>query len=293
MAVIDYQATHLAVLTQLINTHIIQVPPAWKLTETQVEKILDNAGALWRAHYPDSQATESLVHHIVCAFVDDELRAAAQWFSYDNDEQAHLAWLVGQDTDSTKAVLDKILDDARQTGCRNIQSSRFAFGVGWFSFPVVWKPVIAALEAADFTNDQQWVIMVRHANRLPNANRPDIPDLHLSWETNSIAREWNLIAEVDGVKAGECEAWDIPEFINECLDANYWVTIEWLGVEEDFRRKGLGRFLLNKQLQYQARRGIEQVIVWTETENKAAQKLNESLGFVYSHECHTYRRDLG
>jgi GNAT superfamily N-acetyltransferase len=105
------------------------------------------------------------------------------------------------------------------------------------------------------------------------------------------ALEWDVRAFAGGDLAGECQAWGIPPHLQVCPRAAAWITIEWIGVEGPYQRKGLGRWLLREQLRHQAARGVRHVILWTECEDAAARRFYEALGFTYGPECwHLVRR---
>jgi ribosomal protein S18 acetylase RimI-like enzyme len=59
------------------------------------------------------------------------------------------------------------------------------------------------------------------------------------------------------------------------------VQVVWLGVLPDFRRKGLGRRLLNAGLAARRAEGRLQAVVQMEAENTAALRLYESFGFAW------------
>ncbi len=92
---------------------------------------------------------------------------------------------------------------------------------------------------------------------------------------------------------GECQAWGVPPHFAGCPGVAEWMTIEWLGVEEPYRRKGFGRWLLHEQIRRQAQRGIRRCICWTGVDNWAARNLTESLGFRVGPECWEFGKKIG
>jgi ribosomal protein S18 acetylase RimI-like enzyme len=108
--------------------------------------------------------------------------------------------------------------------------------------------------------------------------------VELRWHIDESAVEWILRAYAGQHVVGECQAWGVPAHLASLAGFREWTTIEWLGVEAPYRGQGLGRYLLQEQLRYQAARGIRHVLLWTEpdgAEALAARRLYESLGFVY------------
>ena len=68
--------------------------------------------------------------------------------------------------------------------------------------------------------------------------------------------------------------------------------MEWLGVEPEYQRKGIGSWLIAEQFRRQAQRGVKQVILWTETDNRAFRSLGDALGFQSGPECWDFQIDL-
>jgi GNAT superfamily N-acetyltransferase len=101
---------------------------------------------------------------------------------------------------------------------------------------------------------------------------------------NKPSLEWDLTAYRGDVLLGECEVWGIPPHLEEREDLANCATVEWLSVEQRYQRQGLGKRLMAEQMRFHERRGIQRFIAWTEADNLAARKLNESMGFVYGPE---------
>ncbi|MFN2389816.1 MAG: N-acetyltransferase family protein [Actinomycetota bacterium] len=121
------------------------------------------------------------------------------------------------------------------------------------------------------------------------------PHDSLTFETlvDDATGESTVVAQVDGRDVGECEAWRPPTHFSESPDYSRWVTIEWLGVDQRHRTRGIGRALLIEQLKQQRRRGVERVIAWIEVGNQPVRELLTSAGFASGPECHTMWSDIG
>ena len=295
MQIIPYETRFLSQLTQLINRHVQQIPPAWILTEKQVTAILDTVATIWN-HLETEIDMSQVQTQVLCAVEGDELLAAVQWYYFDGADEAHLAWIFGKEkaneTETLIALLERVIQDASTVACRAIETGRLPFSVGWYCYPSIWQPIIYALHATNFQLDKKWLIMTRDPAPIPAPQGTSIPDMELHWEIDAPDGEWNLFASTKEEPVGACHAWAIPQVISEHKAATRWVTIEWLHVEDDYRRRGVGQLLLLRQMQYQARRGVEHFILWTEVDNVASRQLYHNMGFTDSQECWTYQRDL-
>ena len=59
------------------------------------------------------------------------------------------------------------------------------------------------------------------------------------------------------------------------------VEIHLLGVKPEYRRRGLGRMLVESAITRARNGGYSKIILWTQIAMQAAQKLYEANGFVY------------
>jgi len=278
-------------VTRLTNRHMRVVPPGWELSEQQVADTVAAVDSLWRHHYPDGQRGEQ---ETFCLAASGRLAAAAQ-LTYlaadpadgDSSPEAHLEWAVADADldDAAGALFDEIIAGSRARRCRIIRASgRWAFGVGWIGIPVVWPHLIDAALQRGFQAKWDWVIMTGDIDALAVPAPATAPG-DLAWQVDEQALEWNLeIRQADG-KVAECDVWGIPPHLVGCAGSEEWTTVEWIGVEEAFRRRGVGRFLMQEQARLHARRGIRHLVLWTETDNAPMRMFAESLGFSYGPRC--------
>jgi GNAT superfamily N-acetyltransferase len=291
LQLVEFRPTMLPQLTELVNRHICQIPPNWSLTELQVAYTLSHAGGLWSAHYSDDGATQKV--ETVCVIEDNRLAAAAQWGLPANERELQIYWIVAdpEQTRALRLLLAGITRQAKMRGYSDIVLYRYAFGVGWYGMPQMWTHLIFGLEESGFEAVEKWVMMTTETN-LPSRRIPPDPEqqIRLDWRANDGALEWKVEAFDGMTRIGTCEAWGIPPHLAGSQDADKWVTIEWVGVEKLYRRKGMGQVLLNEQLRHQTWRGVKNAILWTETSNAAARKLNEAMGFQYGPECWVFKK---
>jgi GNAT superfamily N-acetyltransferase len=134
---------------------------------------------------------------------------------------------------------------------------------------------------AGYQQTEKWVLMIGDTSAYGSASPPRVDRLQYHWNMNKPALEWDLTAYQGDSQVGECQVWGIPPHLEDCLIAPEWATVEWIEVEKAYRRQGLGKWLLAEQMRFHTRRGVQHFVAWTRDSNRAARKLNRSLGFVY------------
>ena len=286
-------------LSRLVNTQLITIPPGWKLTEAQVARTIAMASNLWSEHFPEQSAAFEL--ETLCALDHGHLVAAVQW-GYPDPQRTRaidfsasvLFWVIAEpdNVEGLYLLLETIAGRARAAGSRRITTTRLSFGVGWLGIPAAWSHVIKALQTAGFVAGARWVILTRSVD-IPEVRTPEsLASMRTSWQVDANASEWDLRLLTDSALVGECSAWGIPPHFSDCTGYSNWVTVEWLGVEPEYQRKGIGSWLIAEQFRRQAQRGVKQVILWTETDNRAFRSLGDALGFLSGPECWDFQIDL-
>lgn len=294
MRIVRYQASLLPALTDLLNDHLRRVPPGWTLSEAQVAQVMANGPRLWDLHYPD-EPSQPDHQEILCVVENDSLMAAVGWHVYQAEERAALLNWIAADPDQPEALtllLDTLIEHSQAAGAQVLDTSRYAFGIGWMGIPLVWPHLIDGFGAAGFTVTQQWRIMTGSADGLSQRPPPAIDAFSLAWRSDEAALEWVVEAFAGDAQIGECQASGVPPHLRDCPGYGQWTTVEWLGVEPAYQRRGIGAYLLGEQLRFQAARGVRQVMVWTETDNHAIQRLNAASGFSNGPECHVFSKSL-
>jgi GNAT superfamily N-acetyltransferase len=296
MRLVPYHPGLLPDLTHLVNGHIRLVPPGWEVTEAQVTYVLSKSASLWHLHFRDDPiALET--QETICVLEGDTLRAAAGWFHYNaglDERRTSIAWMVSQPEypRAQSLLLDSVIEHSRQAKSSHIETSRFAFGVGWMGIPLVWPHLIEGFNAAGFEITQKWVMMIGDTHISGNRPLPNITPFSTVWQINEHVLEWVLEAYSGQDQIADCESWGIPPHFQDCPGYDEWTTIEWLGVEGDYQRRGVGAYLMQEQLRFQAGRRVQHVIVWTNTDNFRIQNLNKAFGFTYGPECHVFEKSL-
>jgi GNAT superfamily N-acetyltransferase len=272
-------------LTLLVNRHTRLMPPGWEFTEAQVARVIASANSQWRHHYPDLPDGEV---EAFCSLDSDRLVAAAQLKHYpadaDSAPETYVLWAFADPMmeGAADALFAEIVCRAR--GAEIDAGSRHAFGVGWFGLPVVWPHLVDAAARHGFVAKWEWVIMTGEAAPLVAVAQPAPPG-ELSWRVDEQALEWDLTLRRDGKMAAECQVWGIPPHLEGCPGSDQWAVVEWIGVEEPFRRQGLALFLLREQARFHLARGIAHLLLYTESDNAELQAFAAALGFQLGPRC--------
>lgn len=285
--ILPFTSSWLPDLTTLINSHIIHLMPGWVLLEDQVASVL-TAPYWWNLHYHQS-TEQNEKQKILCAFVDGHLSAAAQVY-FPQDGCAYVGWIVSDPQLSLALtnLLEKIINHACQLQCQAVSFSRYGFGVGWMDIPTIWPHLVEGIQKAGFVLEREWVLMSGDIPALIAAASPVFLDCQVKWHVDPTKFEWEVAACLDEIRVGECQFWGIPSVFRGCPGYDEWITLEWISIEEPYRRKGIGRWLITEQLKYQAQRGVRHVLLWTETDNFPLKCLAEEFGFRCGPICHQF-----
>lgn len=299
MNCVEYTPDLLSPLTRLVNAQMADIPPGWSLSEAQVDQVVSQVSSLWDVHFPEQNALFEL--ETLCVLERGNLLAAAQWGYPTHQSGAQrigsssvLFWIAAEpgSIEGLSLLLETLETHSRLARCPRITTTRFSFGVGWLGIPAPWPHVIEALQAAGFVASNHWVILTGKAN-IPEVKEPEsLGSMSISWQVDEHAAEWDLRLHSGDDLAGECQAWGIPRHFSTCEGYSNWVTVEWLGVEPGFQRKGIGSWLIAEQIRRQAQRSLTHVIIWTETDNQPLLCLGESLGFQVGPECWEFEKVL-
>jgi ribosomal protein S18 acetylase RimI-like enzyme len=280
--IVEYHEKLLPSLTGLVNQHMAQVPPGFTFAEAEVAQIVERGGALWDIHYPGEgklYTTETL-----CVLDKREVVAAAQWLMPREEHIFSILWIFAHPNlpFPMRTLLHLMNTRFAKSGCEAVNFSRFSFGVGWFGIPVKWKHITNPMLEAGYRQSEKWRIMLGKTQPVPDVPSPTVENLSFYWNMNKPALEWDLSVYQGETAVGECEVWGIPPHLEEFPAALEWATVEWIGVEPNFRRQGIGKRLMAEQMRFHGRRGVKQLILWTRSNNRAAIKLSKGMGFVNS-----------
>ncbi len=286
---------HLSELALIAGRHADLVPPAGAcVTVGAVQSIIDRYDSLWVHHYPDEFESGQRCRTYVALRGGVAVGCVVVvWREYDPD--GHIGFLVA-DPDAP-GVAHQLLVSAvawlRSQGCANISAdSRCPIGAGWIGTPTTWTHVVDAYEQEGFVCVDDWIIMAGPLDVHPetDARDPYAPGWHVLFASDAEKREWRLEVYDGETLAAECDAWGAPPHLDDCGAFGQLVTIEWIGVEEPYLRRGIGAWLLQRQLAYQHDEGKRHVMLWTGPGNVAARRLYEQFGLSAGPETRVYGR---
>lgn len=279
MQIVEYHEKYLPSLTRLINEQIASMPPSLHFNEEQVNWTIEQGAALWGIHFPGEKFTTAF--QTLCVLEKREVIAAAQWLLPKDESSAlTILWIVAEPGHPIplRTLLHLIDRQADARGCGAINSSRFSFGVGWFGIPASWTHIVDAMVEMGYKKEPPWLLMA--GDTATEAPVTKVEGLRYHWNMNKPSLEWEFSAYDGETLAGECYVWGIPVHAEDCLNVSQWATVELVEVPKAYRRRGIGKWMLAEQMRFHARRGVKHFMMWTGQRNKAARKLNESLGFT-------------
>ncbi|MEZ4667970.1 MAG: GNAT family N-acetyltransferase [Anaerolineae bacterium] len=293
MEIIPLSSHHIDDLTPLINDYIRLMPPKWQLSTTQVAAILQ-ASSIWDIHYRDDEPdhpwrweTETM-----CVVERDTALAAARYDQrYDDGIAApsHIEtrWLVGSAArpEALQLLIDRLITFEKMGAVSVKVNSRCDFGWGWGGVPTATTFINDLLQQNNFSIVQKWAVMTADLSLLSPDTFGTITPFHLRWSLDDLHHEWTVEAYDDNTPVGECQSWGIPLQFAACPAYTEWMEIEWLGVEDAYQRRGLGRGLLQEQMQFHRERGVNYLALFVDAANAPALALYESLGFQCEAEC--------
>ncbi|MCB0628109.1 MAG: GNAT family N-acetyltransferase [Saprospiraceae bacterium] len=260
----------------LFRLHYRQWPPYLSFSDEQITQVLIQYQKTWDRHYPEQP-------HLRAAVLGNNSITYRAGLYYD-EERGHIAWLVMDPSADTGEVVFTLLAESSSYGITQPAFGiiRDPFGLGWSGLSKQQlAPVIHHLQHQhDYCIDQAWMVMEYRFLQAAAVNGllEEMSDWEIEYSDDTAAGEWNILLSSATEPAGECSAWSIPEYL-ESMPPDKWMTIEWIGLEPAFRGRRLGLHLLLQQLNRQQQRGVEHIVLWTETKNHHARNFFRQHGF--------------
>lgn len=291
-----YTSSDLATLVGLANEHLALVPPTEaRMSEEALLTVLTCYESLWLHHYPEDA---EIAHHCRTLVATEGGRPAGLVMvrSEPEDLSGHLPlFLAAPGHDGiAEALLSAVEDMLRSEGCVTVDTEgRCPIGLGWFGLSTTWQHLISALQRAGYEPYDRWVIMTGRTDAIPiEPPHPKGTLPHIIFTGHPDRREWLLDLYEDEDIVAECHAWGVPPHLDSCPGFGEWITIEWIGVEEPHRRRGLAFWLMMKQMHHHLRAGRTRVMLWTGPDNLPARHLYYRLGFDDGPETQVFRKVL-
>jgi ribosomal protein S18 acetylase RimI-like enzyme len=136
-------------------------------------------------------------------------------------------------------------------------------------------------------DEADWLRVQNEAYKQFEDFRPDtVEDMELSKKTPNFSSSGMFIAEQDGIPVGVVNAF-VDRFREEKIG-----SLRVLGVVPEFRRRGIGRRLLETGIESLRKRGMEVVQGWTRECGAACKSLLEGTGFALTRTFCSMRADL-
>lgn len=286
LRIVPYEPRFLGELQHFINREIAVIPPYWQLSAAQVAAILDH-DTLWAIHFVDEPPQPWRWQSMTLCAVDDQDHLLGAMRLDQRYDAAHVTmtlgrWLVGapEHPEGVRALLDHLTRLYKEGDYQLWVNGRYDFGIGWSGVPVSSAYLTEALHDSGFLPIQKWVVMTADISRWAASGARAAPaGCEVRWRVDEMHRERDIQLYANGIMVGECQAWGIPEVFADCTDYPAWMQIEWLGVDEAYQRRGLGRWMLEEQLRWHAGNGVRHCLLYTGVDNVAAQAVNRALGF--------------
>lgn len=139
---------------------------------------------------------------------------------------------------------------------------------------------------------QHWVILDWENYDVTLISPPTPITISVEWkEGRGKLSNCNVTAHRDSEKVGECESVSGGEFSSHA-DAQDWVYTEWLGIEDDFQGKGLGKYLLFYSLQEMQKVGYRHASISTSWNNNRALLFYSNCGYRAADWTYEYEKVL-
>ncbi len=299
-----FEEAHLPQLVELVNMHLRSVPPYGARVDARaVETALRFYEALWAHHYPAlAREPNSCTSFVALEGADvlglvvarpEVLHLEEDELGEENSAELSLFLFHPARPDAGERLIAAAMELLSARGAKSVDTpGRCPVGLGWSGIPEGWLHVTTALSAAGFEHVDGWALLFGDTREMETEPPPLPPSMHVLFTPYPERREWRLEVYHHDRYAAECEARCVPPHLEHCEGFDEWVVIEWIGVDEEFRGRGLGFWLMMKQLLYHLRGGRHRVLLWTGPENDIALRFYRRLGFEDGPRTRVYRRSL-
>jgi GNAT superfamily N-acetyltransferase len=273
------------------------VPPVGALiTEMSLHRILTGYDSVLQHHNDtDDTLTPKYVRTIVV--LENDIPSGFMLIHWDDvNHQGHIGILIANP--DVPAAADLLVTHAvtllRDSGCTSVSvGDRCPFGLGWYGIVMDWRHLAAALARSGFNIIDDWVILTA-PTEVEDMDDLQVhpPDWLVLWTAHNDRREWDLELYHQETVAAECIVWGSPPHLDHSHGTGNWVSLEWLGVDSDHRRRGFARWLLVRQMQFHRNAGRSHIMLWTGPGNESALRLYHSMGFTDGPKTHIYHLSL-
>lgn len=265
MRVETFEPEHLPHLLDLINTHLSAVVPGWSLTAEFLKTHLKRDTT---EPVTDPWVIERTT---LCATGEDGMRAAAHLLRYGDGVEVgealrgagEINWIVSRPEypDAASAVLSA----AREwLAVRNIDRVE-VWGGGMFvpvfcGVPDSWPHVVSALETAGYRPgpERREALYGGSLDGVPEPEGPAVPNLKLRRSPGALGTRFS--AMLGAREVGFCEI--VPDLTRDnALPAlRGWAELAELRVEEGWRGRGIGAWIVHRAVAELRTAGGEHIV---------------------------------
>ena len=272
-----YEARYLPAMTDLINTHLAQVPPGWKTVSDCVARGLDTQP------FGDLKTIDN-----ICAFEGDRLVGAARATHFDrvksssSEGNGELVWVIFEPEypEDGRKLVQWVTDRMRAWSCPEAIGYDMVnfFGTGWAAASSRWPHILRAMEEGGWEIYAHTHVIVTSLAGFETMPEVPVLDLQVHWSGDLHTSPLKLEVRTDGLVVGDCHVRNVSP---HALPDEQWAMIYGLDVEIPWRRRGIGRFLLQTMCYRLAQERMHRGTSWNymDEEGVIAKALYDSLGF--------------
>jgi GNAT superfamily N-acetyltransferase len=265
---------HLPQVLSLVNAHLQTALPGFGLTEAALARTLvDEPGQ----HVINPWVAE---RGTLCALEDDRVVAAAHVLRYadeprvwgrDYRDTADLAWLLAWPAHKAAgvALAEAAMARIRAWRPRHVTTGDFGLPVPVLKLvPESWPHVTEVLTAVGFERaaDPDESVYACPLDAVPPAGDPPIPGLTATRTVGDFGPRFT--ARLAGDEVGHCE-WELPP-PGDLRALARWAELGDLGVEEPWRDRGIGAWLVRHSAQWLRLAGCDRILLAVTPSDDAA-----------------------
>lgn len=273
-AIEPYRPAHLEQLTGLVNAHLSSAMPGLALTRRRLaSSLVDEPGQPVLNPWVAERVT-------LCAVERDQVLAAAHVLRYGDEPRvwgdhyrgaADVAWLVAWPTRPAAgvALAEAVMDRVRSWRPRHVYAGDFGLPVPALGLvPESWPHVTGLLAGVGFRPAvrEGELVMGGRVDAVAPPGEPPVPGLTAARTVGDLGVRFTAL--VGGVPVGRCE-WELPDPDAAPAPAA-WAELGDLGVDEGWRGRGIGGWLVRHSAGWLRLAGCDRVMLVVTPEDDAA-----------------------
>ncbi len=303
--VIDYTPDHLESLTQFYNHQVQGLPNCFPVSKDEFAAVLRGLSKETERSKNDLESEALFLTQNkgkIKAFVHVGFRTHNEDDEDQEEERTGYIRFLGCERGERQAgqvVLEKAEAYLNSFEVKSIEAfssgdeSRYPFfGYDYATLTNYLDHIQGLLSNNGYRPGDGWVFL----NWENYSVEPVLPDesVHTSvtWtEGHGERANCTVKAHKGKTEVGECESVSVGVFSRH-PDAQDWIYTEWLGIEDDFQGKGLGKFLLQYSLQEMQKAGYRHASISTNLSNYRAILFYSNLGYKVVDRTYQYRKTI-